>query len=209
MRRILALFPKENRPLYILSGLVGFISALTISSSFIKQSFSQTPSTSPNPTEQTLGIDPNIPKIQPPITSDVDIVDIPMIRKELSPLQELAIREGIIEEFRYESKGRRDPFLPYLAPRPEDEVDEIISPLQRFDLDQLKLVGILWDTRNPKAMFMDPNQKGYIVKKMDKIGRQRGFVAEIRDGEVVIVEKTYVDEKPSFITRVLRLNTRQ
>lgn len=115
--------------------------------------------------------------------------------------------EGIIEEFNYEVSGRRDPFLPYTSPKAisvEDE-EEIVSPLQRFDLDQLTLVGIIWDTKKPKAMFLDPQSKGYIVGKLDKVGRNRGYIAEIREGEIVILERYIGEGRSTFQTRTIRL----
>ena len=115
--------------------------------------------------------------------------------------------DSIIEDFNYEVSGRRDPFLPYTAPRPVnvDEEDEVVSPLQRFDLDQLTLTGIIWDVKKPKAMFLDPQGKGYIVNKLDKIGRQRGYVAEIREGEVVVLERYVGEGRSSFQTKTFRL----
>src|SRR5438552_4012788 len=62
------------------------------------------------------------------------------------------ILEGIIEDYKYDAGGKRDPFLSYTAPRPlgQEEGEDIVSPLQRFDLEQLKLVGIIWNVKSPK-----------------------------------------------------------
>ena len=38
------------------------------------------------------------------------------------------------------------------------------------------------------ALIMDPNNKSHIVKKNDRIGLHKGYLAEIREGEVIIAE---------------------
>jgi Tfp pilus assembly protein PilP len=147
------------------------------------------PSLLPTPTDPAL----NLNQAGPPAST--------------APATSKTILDSIIEDFNYEVAGRRDPFLPYTAPRPVnmEEEEEVVSPLQRFDLDQLTLVGIIWDVRKPKAMFLDPQGKGYIVNKLDKMGRQRGYVAEIREGEVIVLERFVGEGRSSFQTKTFRL----
>ncbi|HWO40735.1 MAG TPA: pilus assembly protein PilP, partial [Candidatus Eisenbacteria bacterium] len=69
---------------------------------------------------------------------------------------------------------------------------ENLTPLERYDLGQLKLVGIVWDVKEPNAMIEDSVGLGYIVKIGTPIGMNDGRVKAIRPGEVV-VEETYTD----------------
>ena len=112
---------------------------------------------------------------------------------------------GIIEDYAYVPAGKRDPFLP-LETSGASGVMQPTYPLQSFDLDQLKLVGIIWDVRSPKAMLMDPTGKGYIVKSGERIGRNNGRISRIRENELIIVESFEAsDRKVSFQTKVMRL----
>jgi type IV pilus assembly protein PilP len=91
-------------------------------------------------------------------------------------------------------------------PFPEvPEQAELLEPLQSFDISQLRVVGIIWQVDNPKAMIQDPVGKLYLVKKNSKLGRNRGFVAVIREGEVVIVEPTVIEGMNTATTRVMSL----
>ena len=91
------------------------------------------------------------------------------------------------------SAVRRDPFRPYTtAARASPRRRENLTPLERYDLGQLKLVGIVWDIKEPNAMVEDSVGLGYIVKVGTPIGVNDGKVKAIRPGAIVI-EETYVD----------------
>lgn len=122
--------------------------------------------------------------------------------------------QGFLEPFVYDPRGRRDPFKPYAG-----IVDESVSrkgplalsendgkPLQSYDLDQFKLVAVMWDIRNPRAMFMDPKAQVHIVGRDERIGRKNGYIAAIREGEVIVVEQIKSEEnQSSYSTKVLRI----
>ncbi|HEX4923546.1 MAG TPA: pilus assembly protein PilP [Bdellovibrionales bacterium] len=119
------------------------------------------------------------------------------------------ILQGIFEDYKYDPVGKRDPFSPYLAPKAAAECgpfqDCDTGALERFALDQLKLVGIIWDVKTPKAMFTDPGGKTHVVNEQDKVGRNNGYIAEIREGEVVVIEKFYNLGRFTYQTQVLKL----
>ncbi|WP_413944132.1 pilus assembly protein PilP [Bdellovibrio sp. HCB-162] len=114
--------------------------------------------------------------------------------------------------YRYDPTGKRDPFKVFRTVRPKDnggsdiaKPNEILEPLQRWEIERLQVVGILWDVRTPRAMIRDPDGAVFTVTKNSKIGRSEGFVAAIREGEVVVVETKYDDGKSVKETRVLEL----
>ena len=124
--------------------------------------------------------------------------------------------QGFLEPFVYDPRGRRDPFKPYGgiqmegAPTttPATPVEPLAEgkPLQSFDLDQFRLVAVMWDVNMPKAMFMDPRAQIHIVGRDERIGRKNGYIAAIREGEVVVVEQIKNDDnQTSYSTKVLRI----
>lgn len=99
---------------------------------------------------------------------------------------------------RFSRDRLRDPFLPYntvrtkAASRPRDN----LSPLERLELGQLRVSGIIWDIEQPAAMVEDTAGLGYIVKLGTPIGVNDGTVKAIRRNEVV-VEEFYSDASGS------------
>ena len=90
---------------------------------------------------------------------------------------------------RYSSKGKRDPFQPVeLRPKASRRSRENLSPLERYELGQLKLVGIVWDIKEPTAMVEDAAGLGYIVKVGTPIGANEGKVKAIKPAQLVIEE---------------------
>jgi Tfp pilus assembly protein PilP len=89
--------------------------------------------------------------------------------------------------------GKRDPFRPFtLNTRTSSRPRENLSPLERYDLGQLRLVGVVWHVKEPSAMVEDSVGLGYIVKVGTPIGTNDGKVRAIKPNEIII-EETYVD----------------
>jgi type IV pilus assembly protein PilP len=87
-------------------------------------------------------------------------------------------------------EGARDPFRPMTLQTKVNGVRprENLSPLERFELSQLKLVGIVWDAKEPRAMVEDNAGLGYTLKVGTPIGSNDGKVKAIHRNEVVIEE---------------------
>lgn len=115
--------------------------------------------------------------------------------------------------FVYDPTGKRDPFRPHksaikLIPKEgalAAAAVEVADPLLKFDLNALEVIGILWDVKKPKAIVKDPDGNTYSVFKNSKIGRADGFVAAIRDGEIVVIETVYEGGKTSREPRIMEL----
>ncbi len=83
----------------------------------------------------------------------------------------------------------RDPFRPFtLDLRPETGENEILTPLQRYELPQLRLAGVVLDLTPPRAMLQDNSGMGYIVTPGTPIGRRRGVVKSIESRRLVVEE---------------------
>jgi type IV pilus assembly protein PilP len=113
------------------------------------------------------------------------------------------------ENYHYVVQGKRDPFLPPFstaAPETTTTTDEARTPLQRFDLGQLKLVGVIWATEEPKALIEDGGGLGYIVTRGTLIGSKGGIVKMIEPKRVVVEEyETDFFGKRQIQERELRL----
>lgn len=125
----------------------------------------------------------------------------PNLRSSNDPLT------GLLDPFEYQARGRRDPFMRPTVDKPvaEGAYHGPFLPLQRFNLTDLKLTAIIWDVSRPKAMIIDPDQKVHIVGPHTKIGRNNGYIAAIREGEIVVVETTEEEGNLLSSTKILRI----
>ena len=93
----------------------------------------------------------------------------------------------------YSPAGKRDPFTPLpLRTQAKRRPRENLSPLERYDLGQLKLVAIVWNTKEPRAMVEDSAGLGYVVGIGTPIGPDEGKIKEIKPTEILI-EENYID----------------
>lgn len=88
-------------------------------------------------------------------------------------------------------EGSRDPFRPMsLRTKVNTRARENLSPLERLDLSQLKVVGIIWDIKEPRAMVEDTAGLGYVIKAGTPIGSNDGTVKAIHRNQVVVEESS-------------------
>mgnify|MGYP001568437071 CR=1 FL=1 len=64
-----------------------------------------------------------------------------------------------------------------------------LPPLQRFELGELKFVGVIWGGKGVLALVEDGEGKGYTVTVGTKIGRGGGTVTRITQGEILVKEE--------------------
>ncbi len=119
------------------------------------------------------------------------------------------IFSGLFDSFDYEPRGRRDPFSQtYVSRTQEPEQPDgygPLLPLQRFKLEDLRLTGILWNVSNPKAILKDPTGNIHVVTLNSKIGTRNGYVAAIREGEIVVVETIEQDGRLISTAQVVKI----
>ncbi|MCB0390363.1 MAG: pilus assembly protein PilP [Bdellovibrionales bacterium] len=120
--------------------------------------------------------------------------------------------ETLMAPYNYDIENRRDPFKQFRLDLGSELSDEGVfvgplRPLQRFDLDKIIPVAIIWDVETPKAMFVDPTNEVHIIGKDERIGRNNGYVAAIREGEVVVIETMKRRGQLSFKTSILKIGT--
>lgn len=101
--------------------------------------------------------------------------------------QEKQIENG----YTYKPFGKPDPFKPFIQISPIKEARKTVplTPLQRYEISQLKLVAIILTPEGNVAMVEDSTGKGYIIKKGTIIGKNDGKVTKILKDKIIIEEK--------------------
>lgn len=121
---------------------------------------------------------------------------------EMSVPQDMAaplIPGRMTEGFVYNPEGRRDPFFPFrgvpgkVAPVPVEKAVDPLSydpkdPLQAYQLQEYKLVAVMWDVREPRAMVATPDGKVWTIRQKYRLGKEGAVVAVIREGEIVVAQ---------------------
>ena len=125
-----------------------------------------------------------------------------------------------------ETDRTRDPFRSFAANfleaarRPDQNQRKVT--LAEYSIDELKPVAIVMASDYPRAMLVDPNGKGWVVKKGDYIGRPdvvhlggpggtdyqvNWRVDRIRDGDIVLLREDPAQPSAAPLTRVIPLRT--
>ncbi len=119
--------------------------------------------------------------------------------------------QEVERDYIYDPTGKRDPFQPFIAAQtPVKPIGEEIpaTPLQKYDLSQLKLVAIIVGAGEGSAMVQDSEGKGYIIKKGVYVGTNFGKVKTVLKDRVIIEER-YKDYTGQVKEKevILRLHT--
>lgn len=98
-----------------------------------------------------------------------------------------------VSDFEYTSENRRDPFEPvYLARVKRSK--EATSLKRGYELEELKLVGILKTDKERFALMEDTQGKGIMFKKGDHLNNNL-WVADVVEGRVVLAYRLKNDIK--------------
>lgn len=96
-------------------------------------------------------------------------------------------------EYSYNPAGKSDPFKPFiLSALRGGSKNAPATPLQKFDISQLKLVAIILTADGNIALVEDATGKGYFLKKGTWVGKNDGRVTKIFK-DTVIVQEIYQD----------------
>jgi type IV pilus assembly protein PilP len=140
-------------------------------------------------------------------------------------LERLAKERELPESVFIETDENRDPFRSFLTvfavqALPEEEfVPRPPVVLEDVSLDELRLIAIVsGEGGNPRAMLVDPEGKGWVVRRGDYVGRGERVrlgpgqperiinwrVVRVRPDRVILVREDPVQAGPP-VTRVIRL----
>ena len=126
-------------------------------------------------------------------------------------------RVTIKRKKKYYIGDKIDPFIPLLPDssiRHSPEKKEVVSskrlltPLEKMELGQIKLVAIVTSQRGRLAMVEEANGKGYEVRVGTYIGKNGGKISDISPDRIFV--KEYVkDYKGNAIERIQEIKLRK
>lgn len=88
-----------------------------------------------------------------------------------------------------DSETKRDPFEPFIE-LGSSRRKEKISPLERYEVHELKLMGIIGnEVQGYRALVEDKAGAGFILTEGTLIGSKGSTIKEIRRDKVIILEK--------------------
>lgn len=128
-----------------------------------------------------------------------------------------AAPQGIIPEelkvekevYTYEPKDRRDPFLPLVMEvKEKPQRKKGATPIETFDVEEIKLIAIAWDNKQYYAMITLPDNKSYTIRKGMSLGIYGGRIEDITKDSVIIKEQVK-DYKGQLTTKDTILKLRK
>ena len=126
------------------------------------------------------------PPLSPPSKAKVHSVQ----KKNEGPAKVAEKKEEA--EYSYNPAGKPDPFKPFIQLASRGGSKTAVTPLQKFDISQLKLVAIISTSEGNIALVEDATGKGYFLKKGTWIGKNDGKVTKILK-DTVIIQEVYQD----------------
>jgi len=114
---------------------------------------------------------------------------------------ENAVEAAVEVEYAYRAEGRRDPFeslikgTEVIVSQPTEEGPFVavveagkFSPLERYDLEELRLVGVIDAGGSYRGLVEVADGKSYFLGSGTRVGRNGGVVSRVLQDRVVITE---------------------
>ncbi|WP_353684112.1 pilus assembly protein PilP [Thermodesulfovibrio sp. 3907-1M] len=98
--------------------------------------------------------------------------------------------EIVFPTYNYDAQQLRDPFAPLIVKR--EARKKGASPLETYEIEELKLTGIAKDKKGSLALLQAPDGRFYIVRENDRIGYSGGKVIKILNDSIEIRENNKV-----------------
>ena len=98
----------------------------------------------------------------------------------------------------YNPAGKTDPFEPLIKETPKVQTESETyadtdhkgpTALEKIDLSQLKLTGVILATSGNKALVREASGRGHVISEGTPIGIHRGRVAGVLKDKVIVKEK--------------------
>jgi len=98
----------------------------------------------------------------------------------------------------YNPEGKLDPFAPLFQDKQEAPIAPQkqktkrrtpLTPLEKVDLSQLEVVGIIRALTGNRAIVSEASGKGYVVKKGTPIGNRSGQIVEVLADRIIVEEQ--------------------
>jgi len=95
-----------------------------------------------------------------------------------------------VEGYSYDPKSRRDPFQSLTKVIKSASLQSQMPPLQRVQISDMKLLGIMWGGYGYHGLIQTPDGKGYTVKEGMLLGTNNGVIRTITDKAIIVSEPT-------------------
>jgi type IV pilus assembly protein PilP len=97
---------------------------------------------------------------------------------------------AITDGYSYDPQGRRDPFQSMAKLLKLSQSRAELPPLQRLELSDVKLIGIVSDASGYYGLIQTPDGKGYTVRVGTPMGTNNGTIKSIAEQRIVVAEPT-------------------
>src|SRR5207245_4293492 len=95
-----------------------------------------------------------------------------------------------VEGYSYDPKSRREPFQSLTKVIKTASLQSQMPPLQRVQISDMKLLGIMWGGLGYYGLIQTPDGKGYTVKEGMLLGTNNGVIKTITDKAIIVAEPT-------------------
>ncbi len=130
---------------------------------------------------------------EPPVALKAPLVEPVVVVPDVQNNEKALIPELLAQDaglhFSYNAVGSRDPFRSIIersVNRPKALGS--LPPLQRNEISDLRLRGIIWGAYGPRAIINTPNGNGYTVRIGTQVGYNHGVVKRITQKKIIIEE---------------------
>ena len=124
------------------------------------------------------------------------------VQSQISTARMPAIQE------RYEFAGKKDPFRSFVivskTKLPLPPITDKRLPIQQYEVNQFKILGIITGLSENRAMVQDSTGKSFVIKDGSVIGPHNGRVQKITPTSIEVTEQ-YRDDSGKIHNRVVKL----
>lgn len=135
-----------------------------------------------------------------PKPKGIEPADISNSKQKLGAEKSPTAKKTIMPEITdlYNPEGKLDPFEPLFKKervslavgKKKTKRRTALTPLERVNLSQLTLVGIIRSPSGNRALVQETSGKGYVVKKGTYIGTNSGKIVQILKDTIIIEEES-------------------
>ena len=101
--------------------------------------------------------------------------------------------DPLTKNYKYNPQGKIDPFSSLFKVKEESSKKrrkrQPLTPLEKKDISQFKLVGVILSAKGNKAIVQESTGKGYVISKGTYIGVNDGRVVKILKDRVICEEE--------------------
>jgi type IV pilus assembly protein PilP len=95
---------------------------------------------------------------------------------------------SLTDGYSYDPQSRRDPFQSMVKLLKLSQTRAELPPLQRLELSDVKLIGIVSDASGYYGLIQTPDGKGYTVRVGTPMGTNNGTIKTISEQRIVVAE---------------------